>query len=116
MYLVVAGKANKVIAMDLGIGEKTVEVHRAHAMRKMQVDSLAALVQAVLFLHSESESPFLSGNGRDTPACGGQQASVPRARSGRRPRAGGSRSPVRSGRPRVGSAPGGTLAVKRPVD
>ncbi len=41
---VVAGNANKQVALDLGISTKTVEVHRAHVMEKMQADSLASLV------------------------------------------------------------------------
>ena len=46
--MVVAGKANKVIAIDLDLSIKTVEFHRAHVMEKMGVDSLAELVQTVL--------------------------------------------------------------------
>jgi FixJ family two-component response regulator len=42
---VVEGCANKQIAADLGISEKTVEVHRHKVMRKMEADSLAALVR-----------------------------------------------------------------------
>lgn len=42
---VVAGKSNKMIAADLGISQRTVEVHRARVMRKMRVDSLAELVR-----------------------------------------------------------------------
>jgi FixJ family two-component response regulator len=45
MDLVIAGKANKVIASELGLSPKTVEVHRAHVMKKMQVASLADLVR-----------------------------------------------------------------------
>jgi FixJ family two-component response regulator len=43
---VVAGKLNKQIAAELGTAEKTVKVHRARMMRKMQFDSLAELVRA----------------------------------------------------------------------
>lgn len=43
--LVVTGMLNKQIAGQLGIGEKTVKVHRAQVMRKMSAGSLAALVQ-----------------------------------------------------------------------
>jgi FixJ family two-component response regulator len=44
---VVSGKLNKQIAYDLGAAEKTIKVHRARVMQKMQVDSVAELVQAV---------------------------------------------------------------------
>jgi len=47
---IVAGKANKVVAAELGISERTVELHRARVMQKMGVRSLAALVQAALLL------------------------------------------------------------------
>jgi len=46
--LVVAGKPNKLIADELGISPKTVEVHRARVMEKMEVGSVAELVQLVL--------------------------------------------------------------------
>jgi len=48
MALVVAGKANKVIAIDLSISERTVELHRARIMKKMQARSLAELMRMVL--------------------------------------------------------------------
>lgn len=41
LNLIIAGKANKVIASDLKISEKTVEAHRARTMDKMQVRSTA---------------------------------------------------------------------------
>jgi len=44
MNHVVAGRLNKQIACDLGITEKTVKVHRARAMAKMRVRSVAELV------------------------------------------------------------------------
>ncbi|MCX7145530.1 MAG: LuxR C-terminal-related transcriptional regulator, partial [Sulfuritalea sp.] len=43
-----AGRLNKQIADDLGISIKTVEVHRARVMDKMEVRSLAELVQCVM--------------------------------------------------------------------
>jgi FixJ family two-component response regulator len=42
---VIAGHLNKQIAMVLGTTEKTVKVHRARVMEKMQAQSLAALVR-----------------------------------------------------------------------
>jgi FixJ family two-component response regulator len=47
MELVVQGCANKVIAQDLGVSQRTVEIHRARVMDKMGMRSLAALVRAV---------------------------------------------------------------------
>jgi FixJ family two-component response regulator len=45
MGMVVQGCANKVIAMDLGVSQRTVELHRARVMQKMSVRSLAELVR-----------------------------------------------------------------------
>ncbi len=45
MQKVVKGLANKVIAMDLGVSQRTVELHRARVMQKMGVRSLAELVR-----------------------------------------------------------------------
>jgi RNA polymerase sigma factor (sigma-70 family) len=48
MDLVVQGRKNKQIADGLGISVKTVEAHRARAMEKMDVSSVAELVHATL--------------------------------------------------------------------
>lgn len=48
MDAVVAGKANKVIAGELGVSQRTVEIHRAHVMQKMRATSVAELVQMVM--------------------------------------------------------------------
>ena len=45
MEMVVQGTANKVIAIDLGLSQRTVEVHRAHVMDKMKARTLAELVR-----------------------------------------------------------------------
>ena len=50
MALVVDGKANKVIAIDLGLSERTVEIHRANVMEKMGARSVAHLVKMHLLL------------------------------------------------------------------
>ena len=42
--LLAAGKSNKEIAKSLGLSPRTVEVHRANAMEKLEVNSLAALI------------------------------------------------------------------------
>ena len=47
MQRVVRGQANKVIAMDLGVSQRTVELHRARVMRKLKMRSLAELVHAI---------------------------------------------------------------------
>ena len=44
----VAGKANKNIAFDLGISARTVEIYRANVMTKMQAASLSELVRMAL--------------------------------------------------------------------
>jgi FixJ family two-component response regulator len=55
--LVTAGLLNKQIASDLGVAERTVKVHRARAMEKMEADSLAHLVQMaqLLCVHTVKE-------------------------------------------------------------
>ncbi len=50
MRLVIDGKANKVIASDLGLSPRTVEVHRASVMRKMSAESVADLVRSALLI------------------------------------------------------------------
>ena len=47
LYPVTEGKANKVIAMELGISMRTVESHRARIFRKMSVDNAAQLSRAI---------------------------------------------------------------------
>ena len=48
--LVVDGKPNKVVASELGLSQKTVEVHRAHVMEKMRAESFADLVKMAVVL------------------------------------------------------------------
>lgn len=50
MTLVVSGLPNKTIGYDLSISPRTVEVHRANIMSKMQARSLPELVRTAIFL------------------------------------------------------------------
>ena len=52
--LLLQGKANKVIASDLGVSQRTAEIHRANLMEKMQAHSLAELIQMVMKARSDS--------------------------------------------------------------
>lgn len=45
MALVVTGRLNKQVAGDLGIAEKTIKIHRARVMEKMEANSLAQLIR-----------------------------------------------------------------------
>jgi FixJ family two-component response regulator len=48
----IEGLANKVMAIELEISQRTVEVHRASVMEKMQAKSLAQLVKMVSFIEN----------------------------------------------------------------
>ena len=52
LSLVVEGWTSSRIAFELGIKEKTVEVHRGHIRRKTETDSLAGLVRLVMLAES----------------------------------------------------------------
>ena len=53
LELVTQGKANKVIAGDLNVSQRTVEIHRARVMEKMGANSLAHLVRMVIEAHRD---------------------------------------------------------------
>jgi len=55
--LVVTGQLNKQIAATLGLSHKTIEVHRAHVMEKMEADSLADLVRMAVVLEDHGVKP-----------------------------------------------------------
>ena len=55
MKLVVQGKLNKQVASELGLSHKTIEVHRAHVMEKMDVGSLAELVRMSIAMESVTQ-------------------------------------------------------------
>lgn len=50
MELVVAGDSSKVIGQKLGISHRTVDIHRGNIMRKLNITSIAELVQGRLAL------------------------------------------------------------------
>jgi FixJ family two-component response regulator len=45
LELLMAGKANKTIALELGISRKTLDIHRSKIMQKMEAESLTDLVR-----------------------------------------------------------------------
>ena len=45
LSLLIRGLLNKQVGFELGITEYTVQIHRAHIMRKMEADSFASLVK-----------------------------------------------------------------------
>jgi FixJ family two-component response regulator len=51
--LLTVGKANKMMAQDLGLSQRTVEIHRAHVMEKMGAKSVAQLVRMVMDLEEK---------------------------------------------------------------
>jgi FixJ family two-component response regulator len=53
---VAAGEMNKVIAADLGISERTVEVHRSHVMQKLGAKTLAQLIRIKIYAEKSEES------------------------------------------------------------
>lgn len=53
----VDGRLNKQIAYDLGISQRTVEVHRANIMEKMKARSLAELVRMTIRLNEGEDRP-----------------------------------------------------------
>ena len=58
---VITGKSNKVIAAELVLSTKTVEVHRAHVMEKLKADSLADLIRVALLAAEDDDGPGRSG-------------------------------------------------------
>ena len=69
MDLVVRGLANKQIASELGCSGKTIELHRAHMMKKMEAQSVADLVRQVLSVRTgfEETPNHETGSPDDSP-------------------------------------------------
>lgn len=54
MEMMIDGNANKVIAIDLNISQRTVEIHRSRVMQKMGTHSLAQLVRMVMLVRDSA--------------------------------------------------------------
>ncbi len=57
LALMTRGKPNKVMAAELGVSQRTVEIHRARVMEKSGANSLAQLVRMVMDLEAEQPAP-----------------------------------------------------------
>jgi FixJ family two-component response regulator len=66
MAMVVDGAANKVIAIDLDLSERTVEIHRAKVMEKMGARSVAHLVKLQLSLDRDASPHAPTRGSTDT--------------------------------------------------
>ena len=56
LTLMTSGKPNKVMAADLGVSQRTVEIHRARVMEKTGAASLAQLVRMAMDLESQPKN------------------------------------------------------------
>jgi two-component system response regulator FixJ len=55
---IVRGLTNKEIGIELGISHRTVEIHRARLMRKLDVTTLAALIAIALAERDKLPKPI----------------------------------------------------------
>lgn len=75
LRLIVAGLANKQIAGQMGLSQRTVEFHRNHVMQKMAADSLAHLVRMVAVCPAVTGAGCCVGatdGGFDDRGCGAE--------------------------------------------
>ncbi len=71
LELMTRGKPNKVMAADLGVSQRTVEIHRARVMEKMGASSLAQLVRMVMDLDGTPAGDSSPSPQRPSPATSG---------------------------------------------
>jgi len=57
LALITRGKADKVMAADLNVSQRTVEIHRARVMEKMEASSLAHLMRMMMDLGEPPNAP-----------------------------------------------------------
>jgi two-component system, LuxR family, response regulator FixJ len=57
LALVTSGNANKAMAADLGLSQRTIEIHRSRVMEKMGASSVAQLVRMVMDLDGTGAPP-----------------------------------------------------------
>ncbi len=57
LHHVISGRLNKVTAQELGISEKTVKVHRARILQKLQVRSVAELTRICTIIGIQPAAP-----------------------------------------------------------
>jgi FixJ family two-component response regulator len=57
LALMIRGKPNKVMAAELGVSQRTVEIHRARVMEKSGAASLAQLVRMIMDLEADQAKP-----------------------------------------------------------
>ena len=54
--LMILGKQNKSVAQDLGVSPRTIEIHRARVMEKMEAHSVAELVRMMLDIRADANA------------------------------------------------------------
>jgi DNA-binding NarL/FixJ family response regulator len=74
LNLIVAGRANKIIAYELSISPRTVENHRARVMEKLRVKSVAELVR--LALSAADFAPMPAGKNASAHDTGGRHVAI----------------------------------------
>lgn len=56
LALMALGKSNKIMAAELGVSQRTIEIHRARVMEKMGASSLAQVVRMVMNIEEQLDS------------------------------------------------------------